>query len=78
MLVLTRKVDESITIGGIITVTVLEIRGSQVRLGIDAPRETSVHRTEIYRAIVEENLKAADTPEDLDNLHQRPIESLCE
>ena len=68
MLVLTRKVDESITIGSEITVTVLEIRGNQVRLGIDAPRETSVHRTEIYQAIVEENVKAARAMEDLDSL----------
>jgi len=68
MLVLTRKVDESITIGTNITVTVLEIRGNQVRLGIDAPRETSVHRTEIYKAIVEENIKAAKTATDLDGL----------
>ena len=68
MLVLTRKVDESITIGTNITVTVLEIRGNQVRLGIDAPRQTSVHRTEIYNAIVEENIKAARTVEDLRSL----------
>ena len=68
MLVLTRKVDESITIGTNITVTVLEIRGNQVRLGIEAPRQTSVHRTEIYNAIVEENIKAAKTVEDLHSL----------
>jgi len=71
MLVLTRKVDESITIGTNITVTVLEIRGNQVRLGIDAPRQTSVHRTEIYNAIVEENIKAARTVEDLDSISKQ-------
>ncbi len=68
MLVLTRKVDESITIGSNVTVTVLEIRGNQVRLGIDAPRETSVHRTEIYNAIAQENIKAANSAGRLDAL----------
>ncbi len=68
MLVLTRKVDESITIGSNVTVTVLEIRGNQVRLGIDAPRETSVHRTEVYNAIVQENIKAAESVGGLDTL----------
>ncbi len=66
MLVLTRKVEESITIGSNITVTVLEIRGNQVRLGIDAPKETSVHRTEIYEMIVAENIKASQSPKNLD------------
>ncbi|RLB19831.1 MAG: carbon storage regulator [Deltaproteobacteria bacterium] len=66
MLVLTRKVNESITIGSNITVTVVDIRGGQVRLGIEAPRDTSVHRTEIYNAIVEENIKAAQTIGNLD------------
>ncbi|MBW1729637.1 MAG: carbon storage regulator CsrA [Deltaproteobacteria bacterium] len=66
MLVLTRKVNESITIGSNITVTVVDIRGGQVRLGIEAPRDTSVHRTEIYNAIVEENIKAAQTMGNLD------------
>lgn len=66
MLVLTRKVDQSITIGSDIRVTVLEIRGNQVRLGIEAPKETSVHRTEIYEMIVEENIKASHSPESLE------------
>ena len=65
MLVLTRKVDESITIGSDITVSVLEIRGNQVRVGIEAPRHTPVHRTEVYRMIIEENIRAAETPQDL-------------
>lgn len=71
MLVLTRKVDESITIGTNITVTVLDIKGNQVRLGIDAPRQTSVHRTEIYNAIVEENIKAARTVENLHSISKQ-------
>ena len=51
MLVLSRDKDESIIIGDDIVVTVLEIRGDTVRLGIQAPREVPVHRTEIYEAI---------------------------
>ena len=51
MLVLTRKKNESIIINNDITVVVVEIRGDKVRLGIDAPREVSVHRDEIYQAI---------------------------
>jgi carbon storage regulator len=65
MLVLTRKVDESITVGTNITVTVLEIRGGQVRLGIEAPKQTPVHRTEVFRSIVNQNIEAANTPQDL-------------
>ena len=65
MLVLTRKVHESITIGNDIVVTVLEIRGNQIRIGVDAPKQTPVNRTEIYESIVEQNLKASEAPVDL-------------
>ncbi len=68
MLVLTRKVNESITIGNDITITVLDIRRNQVRIGIEAPRDTSVHRTEIYELIVEENVKASQLPHDVPEL----------
>jgi carbon storage regulator len=51
MLVLTRKCDEKIIIGDNITITVVEIRGDKVRLGIDAPVEIPVHRQEVYDAI---------------------------
>jgi len=51
MLILTRRRDESIVIGGTITVLVVEIRGDKVRLGIEAPRDTSVHRAEIQDRI---------------------------
>lgn len=68
MLVLTRKTEESITIGNNITVTVLEIRGNQVRLGIDAPRHTPVNRTEIYETIIQENIMASKAPQDLERI----------
>jgi carbon storage regulator len=59
MLVLSRQRDESIIIGDNIVVTVVDVRGDKVRLGIDAPREVSVHRREIYEAIQRENKQAA-------------------
>ncbi len=61
MLILTRKLGESITIGDSIRVSVLGIRGRQVRLGIEAPSDVVVHREEIYVKIQEENRKAAKT-----------------
>jgi len=54
MLVLSRKKDEKIIIGDNITIMVIEIRGDKVRLGIDAPREVTVHRQEVYEAIKRE------------------------
>jgi carbon storage regulator len=68
VLVLTRKTKESITIGNNILVTVLEIRGNQVRLGIDAPRYTPVNRTEIYETIIQENIRASKAPQDLERV----------
>jgi carbon storage regulator len=66
MLVLTRKVHQSIVIGDEIEVVVLEVRGEQVRLGIRAPKNVSVHRKEIYEQIQEENKEASDVnPEDV-------------
>jgi carbon storage regulator len=59
MLVLTRRANQSIIIGNDIIVTVLEIRGDQVRLGITAPRSVSVHREEVYAEIQRENREAA-------------------
>lgn len=54
MLILTRRTDEALMIGSEIIVTVLEVKGSQVRLGVDAPAETAVHRCEIFERILKE------------------------
>ena len=59
MLVLTRKEGESIVIGNEIRVTLLELQGRQIRLGIEAPSEISVHRGEVYERIREENERAS-------------------
>lgn len=58
MLVLSRRTNESIIVNGNITITVLEIRGDHIRIGIDAPREISVHREEIHAELARAN-KAA-------------------
>ena len=55
MLVLTRKIDQGIMIGDNIKIIVVDVRGDQVKLGIDAPRDVVVHREEIYREIQAEN-----------------------
>ncbi len=59
MLVLSRRVGESVVIGNDVVVTVLEVRGEVVRVGIAAPREVQVHREEVFRAVREANLAAA-------------------
>ena len=59
MLVLSRQRDESIMIGDNIVVTIVDIRGDKVRLGINAPSEIPVHRQEVYEAIQRENIQAA-------------------
>ncbi|NLJ23931.1 MAG: carbon storage regulator CsrA [Firmicutes bacterium] len=66
MLVLTRKIDESIIIGDDIKITLVDIRGDQVKIGIEAPREISVHREEVYREIQAENRRAAMTSQKID------------
>ncbi len=53
MLILTRKVNESLIVGDNITITVLGVKGNQVRIGVDAPREVTVHREEIYQRITD-------------------------
>ena len=60
MLVLTRKVHQSIVIGEGIEVVVLEVRGEQVRLGIRAPKDVTVHRKEVYQQIRDENRSSSE------------------
>ena len=70
MLILTRKPGESVYIGDDIKVTLMEIKGNQVRVGVDAPRSVKIYREEIYLQILEENRTAAEAstelPADLD------------
>ena len=69
MLVLARKVGEAIVIDDEITIRVLEIKGGQVKLGVDAPHHVAVHREEIYLRILEENKRAAmEAPADLSDV----------
>ena len=60
MLILTRRISESVIIGDNVKITVLGVKGSQVRLGIDAPKEVSVHREEIYERIKQEKNQPMD------------------
>jgi carbon storage regulator len=64
MLILTRKLGETIRIGNEIKVTVLGAKGKQIRIGIEAPAEVAVHREEIYQVIREQNILAAETGHD--------------
>lgn len=66
MLILTRRVGESLMIGDEVNVTVLGIRGNQVRIGVNAPKDVAVHREEIYDRIQEEkseDTSASEVPE---------------
>jgi carbon storage regulator len=59
MLVLTRKLGEVIRVGDTVTVRILEVKGNQVRLGVEAPADVRIYREEVYRAIRRENEEAA-------------------
>lgn len=70
MLALSRKVNESIMLGNDIEVTVLEIKGDQVKIGIKAPKNVSIFRKEIYVQIEEENKKAAEQKADRETIEK--------
>jgi carbon storage regulator len=74
MLVLARKIHESIMIGDQIEVSIVDVRGEQVKLGIKAPSQVKVYRQEVYRAIQEENVQAAKARPDT----LPPLEGLLE
>jgi carbon storage regulator len=64
MLILTRRVGETLMIGDEVTVTVLGVKGNQVRIGVNAPRDVPVHREEIYERIKREQAEGLDRPHD--------------
>ncbi len=63
MLILTRRVGETLMIGDEVTVTVLGVKGNQVRIGVNAPRDVAVHREEIYERIKREQAGQASPPD---------------
>lgn len=63
MLILTRRVGETLMVGDDVTVTVLGVKGNQVRIGVNAPKDVSVHREEIYQRIQREKAAGADAGE---------------
>jgi carbon storage regulator len=71
MLILTRKLGESIAIGDDIKITFLDIKGKQLRIGIEAPKQVSVYRDEIYQAIQEQNLQAAGSDVQISDVWER-------
>ena len=76
MLVLSRQRDETIMIGDDVQITVVDIRGDKVRLGITAPRHIQVHRKEVYDAIKRENEQAAKlSPRDVSDIVERSAET---
>ena len=82
MLILTRKVGEAIAIDDNIKIRLLEVKGGQDKLGVDAPSHVAVHREEVFLRIMEENKRAAmEAPEDLTtvaNLLKRPPKAKAE
>lgn len=72
MLILTRRVQEALIIGDDVTVTVLSVKGNQVRLGIDAPRDVEVHREEIYHRVKQGDASPRTQDDDLPLMANEP------
>ncbi|NLJ45718.1 MAG: carbon storage regulator CsrA [Treponema sp.] len=68
MLILSRRLGERIVIGEDVVISIVEVRGDQVKLGIEAPRNVKVYRQEVFDSIQQENLRAAESPLELPDL----------
>ena len=72
MLILTRRVGETVMIGDEVTITVLGVKGNQVRVGINAPKHVAVHREEIYERIKREQHPSEELTEKVKSAHYAP------